>query len=71
MLFLLNIFSIAELGIIDAIFDNVIRWAGNTIGRISMFLLFTITVLYLDVRLVTVSLLCKYIFYRLKSLTRI
>lgn len=61
MLFLLNIFSITELEIIGAIFDNIIRWAGNTIGRISMFALFTTTVLYSDVRLVTISLLSKYI----------
>ena len=74
MLFLLNIFSIAELGIMDAIFDNIIRWTGNTIRRIfSMFVLFTTTVLYLDVRLVTVFLLSKYIHILpyLKSLIRI
>ena len=59
-LFLLNVFSIRLFGIIGETFDNIICWAGRTIGLISMFALFMSIDLCLCVKFTTVCLLSRY-----------
>ena len=54
ILFFLNIFSIWLFGIIGKTLDSIIRWAGRTIGLISVFKLFMTTDLCLSVRFATV-----------------
>ena len=59
-LFLLNVFSIWLFGIIGETFDNIIHWAGRTIGLISMFALFMSIDLCMCVKFATVCLLFRY-----------
>ena len=74
-LFLLNVFLIWLFGIIGETFDNIIRWAGRTIGLISIFALFMSIDLCLCICVLSLRLfvccLGTCIFYRLKFLRKI
>ena len=65
VLFLLSIFLIWLFRIIGETLDSIIRWAGRTIGLISMFKLFMTTDLCLSVRFAIVRLLSTCIVFHL------